>query len=96
MYKNEKIRSYRKSDDFCNKLQRMSPLKPTSSTPTDIKLCVVDVMRALRLILYWPQRLPNYAVKIYLENLTGSILHDALDDYSPGNENILKKIVQKV
>ena len=68
----------------------MSPLKPTNSTPKDIKLCVVDVMRALRLILYWPQRLSNYAVKIHLENLTGSILHDALDDYSPGNENILK------
>ena len=31
------------------------------------------------------------AVKIYLENLPGNTLHVVLDDYSPGNENILKK-----
>ena len=28
--------------------------------------------------------------KIYLENLPGNALNVALDDYSPGNENILK------
>ena len=35
------------------------------------------------------------AVKIHLENLPGSILHVALNDL-PGDENISKKIAQKV
>ena len=34
--------------------------------------------------------------KIYLENLPGSTLHVALDDYSSGVEKILKLIRQKV
>ena len=34
----------------------------------------------------WPE-----TEKIYLENVPGSTLHVILDDYSPGDENILKK-----
>ena len=46
---NLKAQSNRKSD-FRNKLQLMSSLKPTNIPPTDIKICVVDAMRVLRLI----------------------------------------------
>ena len=46
---NRKTRSNRKSD-FRNKLQLMSPLKPTNIPPTYIKVCVVDAKRVLRLI----------------------------------------------
>ena len=55
---NEKTRSSRKSD-FCNKLQLMSPLKPTNIPPTDMKVCVVDAMRILRFQeqLYSPELL---------------------------------------
>ena len=35
------------------------------------------------------------AVKIYLENLPGNRLHVVLDDYSSGDENILKKSSRK-
>ena len=92
---NEKTRSSCKSD-FRNKLQLMSPLKPTNIPPTDIQVCVFDAMRVLKLIpittiqptifMKWAE-----AVKIYLENLAGNTLYVVLDDYSPGNENILKK-----
>ena len=82
---NEKTRSSRKSD-FCNKLQLMSPLKPTNIPPTDIKVCVVDAMRVLRLIPITTIQPPTFmkwaeAVKIYLENLPGNTLHVVLDDY---------------
>ena len=91
--KNEKTRSSRKSD-FRNKLQLMSPLKPTSIPPTDVKVCVVDAMRVLRLIPITTTAPPTFlkwaeAVKIFSENLLG--LRVVPDDYSPGDENIFRK-----
>ena len=67
----------------------MSSLKPTNIPPADIKVCVVDAMRVLRLIPITTIQLPMFmkwaeAVKIYLKNLAGNTLHD----YSPGVENI--------
>ena len=67
---NRKTRSNRKSD-FRNKLQLMSPLKPANIPPTYIKVCVVDVMRVLRLIpitAIQPSTFMKWAetVKIYL------------------------------
>ena len=44
----KKTRSSCKSD-FRNKLQLMSPLKPTSIPPADIKVCVVYAMRVLEI-----------------------------------------------
>ena len=87
---NEKTRSNLKSD-FRNKLQLMPPLKPINISPTDIKVCVVDTMRVLRLIPITTIQPPTFmkwkeAVKIYLENLPGNTLHVV-----PGDGNILKK-----
>ena len=87
---NEKTRSSCKSD-FGNKLQLMPPLKPTNISPTDIKVCVVDAMRVLRLIpitTIQPQTFMKWAeaVKMFLENLPGNTLHIV-----PGDGNILKK-----
>ena len=78
----------------------MSPLKPTNSPPTDIRVCVVNVIRVFRLIpitSIQPTTSRKWAetVKIYLENLPGNTLHAALDDYSPGDENILKESSRK-
>ena len=52
----KKTCSNRKSD-FCNKLLLMSPLKHIP--PTDIKVCVVDAMRVLRLIPITTIQSPN-------------------------------------
>ena len=74
----------------------MPPLKPTNISLTDIKVCVVDAMRVLRLIpiiTIQPQTFMKWAeaVKIFLENLPGNTLHVVL-----GDGNILKKVVEKV
>ena len=46
---NEIAHSHRKFD-IHNKLHLMSPLKPTNIPPAEIKACVVNAMRVLRLI----------------------------------------------
>ena len=46
---NEKASSSCKLN-FCNKLQLISPLKPTHNPPANIKVCVVDAMIVLSLI----------------------------------------------
>ena len=53
-------------------------------------------MRVLRLIPITTIQPPTFmkwaeAVKIYLENLPGNTIYVVLDDYSPGDKNILKK-----
>ena len=74
----------------------MSPLTPTNSPPTDIKICAVDAIRVLKLIPITSIQLLTFvkwaeAVIIYLENLPGSTLHVALNDYLPEDENIFLK-----
>ena len=86
--------------DFCNKWQWLSPLKPTNSSPKNIKVCVADAMRVLRFIPIISIQSPTLMkwvelVKIYLENLPGNTLHVALDGYSPGDKNIFKKSSRK-
>ena len=71
----------------------MSPLKSIISPPTNIKACIVNTIRVLRLILTVFVQYPTFmkwaeAVKMYLENPPGNAIHVKLDDFSPGDENI--------
>ena len=79
----------------------MSPLKQTNSLPTDTKVCVFDAMRGFRLIQRQTIQTPRFmkwveTVKIYFEHLSENTLNAVLNDYSPGQENIFKRIAYKV
>ena len=72
-------------------------LKPTNIPPTDIKICIADAMRVLRLILITSIQPPTNVYetgrgsKKYLENLPRKTIHVVLNDYSSGDENMSTK-----
>lgn len=71
----------------------MSPQKPTNNLPADIKICIVDAMRILRVIpvtnIQHPMLLTwTEVAKVCLDNLPGKVLHVVFDDHSSRDQKI--------
>ena len=76
---------------FKNTLQVLSPVKASTSAPTDIKCSIVDGMRVVRIIPVSDQDPRTFTVWAkrfceYLMNLPGDILHVVFDMYTDGND----------
>lgn len=74
----------------------MKPQKLMNNPPVNIKICIVNAMRVLRLILIQTHNLQHFfkwaeAIKVYLNNLSGNTFHVVPDYSSSGDEKIIRK-----